>query len=128
MIAFVMKFMKRMKKLSADRNESNVLTVEDMRSTEVIVFQNIVILKDDISRQNEWKLTKVIEVFPDKKGFVQMVKLLICSIDRNGIMANQTFVRPVDKARPFLERHAIAHTCTHNHTKVFRCVINHMHK
>ena len=120
MIAFVMKFMKRMKKLSADRNESNVLTVEDMRSTEVIVFQDIVILKDDICRQNEWKLTKVIEV--------QMVKLLICSIDRNGIMANQTFVRPVDKVRPFLERHAIAHTCTHNHTKVFRCVINHMHK
>ena len=91
-----------------------------MRSAEVIVFQDIVILKDDICRQNEWKLTKVIEV--------QMVKLLICSIDRNGIMANQTFVRPVDKVRPFVERHAIAHMCTHNHTKVFRCVINHTHK
>ena len=33
------KFLKRMKKISADRNESSVLTVEDMRSAEVIVLQ-----------------------------------------------------------------------------------------
>ena len=37
-MAFVMKFVKRMKKISADGNESNVLTVEDMRSAEVIVL------------------------------------------------------------------------------------------
>ena len=31
-MAFVMKFVKRMKKISADGSESNALTVEDMRS------------------------------------------------------------------------------------------------
>ena len=34
------KFVKRMKKISAGRNESSVLTVEDMRSAEVIVLQH----------------------------------------------------------------------------------------
>ena len=40
MIAFVMKFVKRMKRITADRSESNVLTVEYMRSAEVIVLQH----------------------------------------------------------------------------------------
>ena len=35
-MVIVMKFLKRMKKISADGNESNVLTVEDMRSAEAI--------------------------------------------------------------------------------------------
>ena len=35
-IVFVMKFVKRLKKISAD---GNVLTVEDLRTAEVIVFQ-----------------------------------------------------------------------------------------
>ena len=39
-LVFVMKFMKRMKKISADGSESNVLTVENMRSAEVIVLQH----------------------------------------------------------------------------------------
>ena len=39
-VAFVMKFVKRMKKISADGNESNVLTVEDTRSAEVIVLHH----------------------------------------------------------------------------------------
>ena len=36
-IVFVMKFVKRLKKISAD---GNVLTVEDLRTAEVIVFQH----------------------------------------------------------------------------------------
>ena len=47
--------------------------------------------------KTKWKLAKVIETFPDEKGFVQTVKLLICSTDRNGSMDNQTFVQPYDK-------------------------------
>ena len=39
-VTFVMKFVKRMKKISADGNESHVLTVEDMGSAEVIVLQH----------------------------------------------------------------------------------------
>ena len=39
-LVFVMKFVKRMKKISADGSESNVLTVEDMRSGEVIILQH----------------------------------------------------------------------------------------
>ena len=39
-MAFVMKFMKRMTKISADGNESNVFNIEDMRSAEVIVMQH----------------------------------------------------------------------------------------
>ena len=39
--------------------------------------EDIVILKDDNCRQNEWKLAKVIKTFPDEKGFVLPVKLLI---------------------------------------------------
>ena len=36
-IVFVMKFVKRLKKISAD---GNILTVEDLRTAEVIVFQH----------------------------------------------------------------------------------------
>ena len=39
-MAFVTKFVKRMKQISADGNKSNVLTVEDMRLAEVIVLQH----------------------------------------------------------------------------------------
>ena len=39
-MALVMKFVKRMKKIPADGNLSNVLTVEDIKSAEVIVFQH----------------------------------------------------------------------------------------
>ena len=39
-MVFVMKFLKRMKKISADGNISNILTVEDIRLAEVIVLQN----------------------------------------------------------------------------------------
>ena len=65
--------------------------------------EDIVNLKDDNCRQNEWKLAKVIKTFPDEKGFVLPVKLLIGSIDRNGSMDNQTFVRPVDKVALLVE-------------------------
>ena len=54
--------------------------------------EDIVILKDDNCRQNEWKLAKVIITFPDEKGFVQTVKLLTGSIDRNRNRNNRTFV------------------------------------
>ena len=65
--------------------------------------EDIVILKDDNCRQNEWKLAKTIKTFPDEKGFVHAMKLLIGSIDRNGSMDNQTFVRPVDKVAFLVE-------------------------
>ena len=39
-MVFVIKFLKRMKKISADGNISNILTVEDIRLAEVIVLQN----------------------------------------------------------------------------------------
>ena len=39
-MAFVVKSVKRMKNMSADGSKSNVLTVEDMRSAEVIVLQH----------------------------------------------------------------------------------------
>ena len=39
-MVFLMKFLKRMKKISADGNISNILTVEDIRLAEVIVLQN----------------------------------------------------------------------------------------
>ena len=63
----------------------------------MVIHKDIVILKDDNCRQNEGKLAKVIETFPDENGFVRTVKLLIGSIDRNGSWDNRTFVRPVDK-------------------------------
>ena len=59
--------------------------------------EDIVILKDYNSRQNEWKLAKVVETFPDKKGFVRTGKLLIGSIDRNGSVDNWIFVQPNNK-------------------------------
>ena len=39
-MSFVIKFVKRMKKISADGSKSNVLTVGDMRSEEVIMLQH----------------------------------------------------------------------------------------
>ena len=57
-----------------------------------------VILKNDNCGQNEWNIAKIIETFPDEKGFVRTVILLIGSFDRNGSMGNRTFAQPVDKA------------------------------
>ena len=54
----------------------------------MVIHKDIVILKDDNCRQNEVKLAKVIETFPDENGFVRTVKLLIGSIDRNGSWDN----------------------------------------
>ena len=59
--------------------------------------EDIVILKGDNCRWNEWKLVKVIKTFPDKKGLVWTVKLLISSINKNGSMDNWALVWPVDK-------------------------------
>ena len=42
-------------------------------------------------------LQKQSKLFQMKKDFVETVKLLIGSIDRNGSMDNQTFVRPINK-------------------------------
>ena len=65
--------------------------------------EGIAILKDENYKWNEWKLAKAIRTFPDKKRFVWTVKLLISSIDRNGSMDNQKFVRPVDKVVVLVE-------------------------
>ena len=65
--------------------------------------EGIAILKDENYKWNEWKLAKAIRTFPDKKRFVWTVKLLISSIDRNGSMYNQKFVRPVDKVVVLVE-------------------------
>ena len=51
----------------------------------------IIVDKMNGNLQKQWKL------FQMKKDFVETVKLLIGSIDRNGSMDNQTFVRPVNK-------------------------------
>ena len=42
-------------------------------------------------------LQKQSKLFQMKKDFVETVKLLIGSIDRNGSMDNQTFVWPINK-------------------------------
>ena len=57
-----------------------------------------VTLKNDNCGQNEWNIAKIIETFPDEKGFVRTVILLIGSFDRNGSMDNRIFAQAVDKA------------------------------
>ena len=54
-------------------------------------------MKDDNCGRNEWKAAKIVDTYPDEKGFVRTVKILVGSVDRNGIMDSRTFVRPVDK-------------------------------
>ena len=72
---------------------------------------DIVILKDDCCRRNEWKFAKVIETFPDDKGFVRTVKLLIGSAD-NIYFDNRTFVRPVDKIVLLVESNQVVQSPT----------------
>ena len=44
-----------------------------------------VILKNDNCGENEWNIAKIIETFPDEKGFVRTVILLIGSLIEMGV-------------------------------------------
>lgn len=62
---------------------------------------DVVILKDDNLTRNDWKLAKVIEVYPSKDGYVRSVKLLMSDKDlsKKGkrTKAISYLVRPVHK-------------------------------
>ena len=53
------------------------------------------ILKED-SHRNEWKLSKVIDVYPDDEGYVRSVQLYIGASDPNKL-CSRVLMRPVDK-------------------------------
>ncbi|XP_040928808.1 uncharacterized protein LOC114866078 isoform X1 [Betta splendens] len=72
-----------------------------------IKVNDIVILKEDNSPRNQWKLAKVAEVYPSKDGKVRKVKLLISdsSLDSKGRRISKPVYldRPVHKIVLLLE-------------------------
>ena len=56
---------------------------------------DVVLLKEDANR-NEWKLAKVINVYPDEKGHVRSVQLYVGTSDPSKLL-NSVLVRPIDK-------------------------------
>ncbi len=62
---------------------------------------DIVILRDDNLTRNDWKLARVVEVYPSQDGYVRSVKLLISDSDlsKKGIRTKAVsyLVRPVHK-------------------------------
>lgn len=69
--------------------------IKDKRNTQV---NDIVILQDDNSPRNQWKLARVTEVYPSADGRVRKVQLLISdsTLDKNG----KRTVNPVYLDRP----------------------------
>ena len=56
---------------------------------------DVVLLKEDANR-NEWKLAKVINVYPDEKGHVRSVQLYVGTSDPSKLLS-RVLVRPIDK-------------------------------
>ena len=55
---------------------------------------DIVLVATESSRRNSWPLGKIVEVFPDKRGFVRRAKVS---------MKSGVFERPIDKLCPLVE-------------------------
>ena len=56
---------------------------------------DVVLLKEDANR-NEWKLAKVINVYPDEKGHVRSVQLYVGTSDPSKLLS-RVLARPIDK-------------------------------
>ena len=56
---------------------------------------DVVLLKED-ANHNEWKLAKVINVYPDEKGHVRSVQLYVGTSDPSKLLSS-VLVRPIDK-------------------------------
>ena len=56
---------------------------------------DVVLLKEDANR-NEWKLAKVINVYPDEKGHVRSVQLYVGTSDPSKLLS-RVLVPPIDK-------------------------------
>ena len=56
---------------------------------------DVVLLKEDANRK-EWKLAKVINVYPDEKGHARIVQLYVGTLDPSKLLS-RVLVRPIDK-------------------------------
>lgn len=70
-------------------------------------INDIVLLKDEMTPRNQWRLAKVIEVYPGKDGRVRKVKLLMSdpTLDKNGRRTSKPvhLERPIHKTVILLE-------------------------
>ena len=64
-------------------------------------INDIVLLTDELLPRNQWSLGRIVEVYPDKKGVVRVVKLVVAKCRKNKNSTNtQGFTvlqRPVNK-------------------------------
>ncbi|KAL6490192.1 hypothetical protein MHYP_G00005370 [Metynnis hypsauchen] len=78
--------------------------IKDRRDARV---NDVVLLQDDTTPRNQWKLAKVIEVYPGKDGRVRRLKLLISdsSLDEKGRRVSKPIhlERPIHKTVTLLE-------------------------
>jgi hypothetical protein len=58
---------------------------------------DLVLVLDDNLKRNEWKMGSVVEVYPDKKGFVRSVMVCQMVEDKKGHKRPLYYVRPVVK-------------------------------
>lgn len=60
---------------------------------------DIVLLKDDLAPRTEWKLARILEVFPDKTGIVRSVNIRIGDRNHKNIVSARAtlYHRPVNK-------------------------------
>ncbi|CAL9699742.1 unnamed protein product [Knipowitschia caucasica] len=70
-------------------------------------INDIVLLQDEVSPRNQWKLAKVVEIYPSKDKKVRKVKLLISdpTLDGSGKRISKTVFleRPIHKTVVLLE-------------------------
>lgn len=78
--------------------------IKDRRDAKV---NDVVLLQDETTPRNQWKLAKVIEVYPGKDGRVRRLKLLISdsSLDEKGRRVSKPVCleRPIHKTATLLE-------------------------
>ncbi|XP_037113011.1 uncharacterized protein LOC119126082 isoform X2 [Syngnathus acus] len=107
LVKAIARLKRRVKELKGLTERINEATSLEERKEAEITINDIVIIKDESTPRNEWKLAKVTQVYPSEDGHVRKIQLLISDSELNdtGKRVNkQTYLeRPIHKTVTLLE-------------------------
>ncbi|XP_061154114.1 uncharacterized protein LOC133167369 [Syngnathus typhle] len=107
LVKAIARLKRRVKELKGLTERINEATSLEERKEAEITINDIVIIKDENTPRNEWKLAKVTQVYPNEDGHVRKIQLLISDseLSDTGKRVNkQTYLeRPIHKTVTLLE-------------------------